>query len=111
MTDLYFYRDPEAEENKEAIEEQKVPGADDSAQPAYNPGADNWDVGGAPGSSTVVPQAAPSGAPATGWDTDADWGAPAAAPVAATGGDWSAEPATGGDWAADPAQEPTTSGW
>jgi len=26
MVDLYFYRDPEAEENKEALEESKVPG-------------------------------------------------------------------------------------
>jgi small subunit ribosomal protein SAe len=26
MVDLYFYRDPEAEENKEIVDEAKVPG-------------------------------------------------------------------------------------
>lgn len=47
MVDLYFYRDPEAEENKEAIED-KVPGADEVGAAAIESGftqnAGDWEV-------------------------------------------------------------------
>ncbi|KAF1811865.1 ribosomal protein S2 [Eremomyces bilateralis CBS 781.70] len=70
MTDLYFYRDPEAEENKDSagVEEAKVPGVDE--------------VGAVPVAGGFA----------------ADWDASAAAVVPATGGDWDAVPT--GDWAA-----------
>jgi hypothetical protein len=40
MTDLYFYRDPEAEENKDStgVEEAKVPGADEVGPGAVEAG-------------------------------------------------------------------------
>ena len=97
MTDLYFYRDPEAEENKEVAEEAKVPGAEEAVPQAFDSGAD-WEVTGAQG-STFAPPAA-SGAPGGSWDTDAP--------------DWSAgvtQAPAGGEWAADTVAEPTTSSW
>jgi len=90
MTDLYFYRDPEAEENKEAIEEQKVPTAEETVPQTFEATAtDNWEVTGTQGTTTFVPPA-PAVAPGGSWDTDADWGT---APAATTGGDWAAEQA------------------
>ena len=84
VVDLYFYRDPEAEENKETGDEAKVPGADEVGETAiatgYAGNAD-WGVGG----TTAQPSAAfgDGGAaqPAANWDTNEQ-----------QGGDW----ATGG---------------
>ncbi|KAF8421405.1 ribosomal protein S2, flavodoxin-like domain-containing protein [Tirmania nivea] len=92
MTDLYFYRDPEAEENKEVAEETKVPGAEEVVPSTYEPAGD-WEVTGAQGAAFAPPPA--SGAPGGSWDAEAtDWGTgPAAA-------------APAGDWAADTAVEP-----
>jgi len=93
MTDLYFYRDPEAEENKETAEEAKVPGAEEPAPQTYEPAGD-WEVTGAQGPAFAPPAA--SGAPGGSWDTDAaDWSAGATA-------------APAGDWAADTTAEPTS---
>ncbi|KAF2799825.1 40S ribosomal protein S0 [Melanomma pulvis-pyrius CBS 109.77] len=95
MPDLYFYRDPEAEENKDAaVEEAKVPGADDAAAPAESGFQTEWEVTGASTGAFISGNtAAPA---ATGsWDADAgDWAATSAAAPA--------EPATEG-WAAAPA--------
>ena len=84
MVDLYFYRDPEAEENKDAsgVEEGKVPGVDDVGPAAVDQGFvgnSEWEVpGGAPGgaaafsavSNTAGAQAASS------WEAEGtDWAA------------------------------------
>lgn len=91
MTDLYFYRDPEAEENKEAVEETKVPGAEEAVPQTYEAAGD-WEVTGAQGGAFAPPVASGAGG---SWDTDApEW----------TG----AAPAAAGDWAAEPSAEPTS---
>ncbi|KAM5473437.1 structural constituent of ribosome [Microsporum audouinii] len=81
VVDLYFYRDPEAEETKE-IEEAKAAEAEEAAPDTLNP-ADNWDAAGAVAPATF------GGAPAAGnWE--------------ASGADWAtAAPAGGESWAAD----------
>ncbi|KAK2761245.1 structural constituent of ribosome [Arachnomyces sp. PD_36] len=88
VVDLYFYRDPEAEENKDAIEEAKVPGAEEAAAPVAT---DNWEVqGGAAGAPFApAPGVAPGG---TSWEADAagDW-ATGGAPVPPAGESWAAE--------------------
>jgi len=92
MVDLYFYRDPEAEEQKGVEEADKIPGAEEAAVEAGGfstggGGGGDWD---APTAGTFVPPEA------TG-----------------TGTSWDAE-ATGGEWATDttPAEVPAaTSGW
>lgn len=90
VVDLYFYRDPEAEENKEIADEAKVAGADDLGAGAIDSGyaADSWDVQGpgAPGSAFAAASAV--GPAATSWEAD--------------GGDWAASsvPAAGAEsWA------------
>jgi len=92
MTDLYFYRDPEAEENKDAagVEEAKVPGVDEVGPGAVDAGFSNeWEVSGATAGAFA---AASNTAPAAGasWDADA-------------GGDWAA--------ASTANAEGTTEGW
>ncbi|KAH0609566.1 uncharacterized protein LAJ45_04235 [Morchella importuna] len=93
MTDLYFYRDPEAEDQKAVEEADKVPGAEEavpeSGFAAATAGAD-WDVAGQSG--TFVPPEATG--PAPSWDADA------------TGGDWAADTATATETPAA-----ATSGW
>lgn len=95
MTDLYFYRDPEAEENKDAAEEAKVPGVDEVGASAIETGfGDEWAAGTAGPGGAFAASAAPA-APGASWDADGgEWaatGAPAAdAPAgeaAAAGGD------------------------
>jgi small subunit ribosomal protein SAe len=81
MTDLYFYRDPEAEENKDSagVEEAKVPGADEVGPAAVADGfTSEWEVSGA-SAGAFTSQAAPAG---TSWDAEpsSDW-------AATTGGD------------------------
>ena len=86
MVDLYFYRDPEAEETKDSagVEEAKVPGADEVGSGAIEQGFagnQDWEVSGAPvGAFSAASNTA--AAPAVGqtgtWDADAtatDWGA------------------------------------
>ena len=78
MTDLYFYRDPEAEENKDSsgVEEGKLPGADDVGAAAVESGFNNeWEVSG--GNAGAF--AAASGT--AGAQADASW--------EAEGADWS----------------------
>ncbi|KAJ5625706.1 hypothetical protein N7510_002015 [Penicillium lagena] len=99
VVDLYFYRDPEAEENKEVAEEAKAPGADEIGAGAVASGfaGDNWDVSapgaGNPGTAFAAASAA-AATGATSWEADgADW----AASSTAQGGEWAeAQPATEG---------------
>jgi small subunit ribosomal protein SAe len=76
MVDLYFYRDPEAEENKETADESKVPGADEVGPAAIDQGFTGnaeWEVQGA---STVGAFTAASNTAAanTSWEAEGqDW--------------------------------------
>ena len=66
MVDLYFYRDPEAEEQKEAADEAKVPGVDDVGTQAVDQGFagnNEWEVsGGAAGAFAAPSNTAAAGA-------------------------------------------------
>ncbi|KUL91714.1 hypothetical protein ZTR_01159 [Talaromyces verruculosus] len=90
VVDLYFYRDPEAEETKEIADETKVPGAEEVGPAAIESGyvGDSWDAA-APGA------AAP--------------GSAFAAASATAGASWEAE--AGGDWAAESAQPNPETKW
>jgi len=92
MTDLYFYRDPESEEQKE-IAEEKVPGAEEVvAESGFVAAANDW--------NDPAFAAAPAAAAGGSWDAEpADW---AAAPAAAAPADWAAETT---------AAAPEASGW
>ncbi|KAF2095656.1 ribosomal protein S2 [Rhizodiscina lignyota] len=97
MPDLYFYRDPEAEENKDSagVDEAKVPGADEVGAGPVDAGFTNdWEVsGGTAGAFAAASNTA--GAAGTSWDQDgADWaasGAPAETGAATEG--WADQPA------------------
>jgi small subunit ribosomal protein SAe len=104
MTDLYFYRDPEAEENKDAagVEEAKVPGADEAGPAAVADGfTSEWEVTGA-NSGAFTSQAA---APGANWDADAtDW--------AASAGAGTGDQQTGNEgWGAETTGAQTTTQW
>lgn len=75
MVDLYFYRDPEAEENKDALED-KIPGADEVEPSAIEPGfaASNvdWEVSAAPNTAFAGATANIGAAPGVSWDGAAD---------------------------------------
>jgi small subunit ribosomal protein SAe len=100
MTDLYFYRDPEAEESKDTsgTEEAKVPGADEVGPAAIEAGfagAGDWEVQGAAAGAFAASSAT-------------------AAPGAS--GNWDEATGTGNavtDWSADDVKAPeaATSGW
>lgn len=89
VVDLYFYRDPEAEETKEIADETKVPGAEEIGAGAIESGyaGDNWDVQGAGAGVPGTAFAAASAGGPTSWEAD------------------------GGDWAASAAQAPATESW
>ena len=105
MTDLYFYRDPEAEENKDTagIEDAKAPGADEVGTAAVASGFSNeWEVGGA----NVGAFAAASGT--AGATADASWDA--------EGTDWAgskgnAQTGNEGGAAAGGSAEPAETSW
>ena len=75
MVDLYFYRDPEAEENKEQ-EESKVPGADEVGPAAIDQGFGGnteWEVQGA-GGVGAFSAATNTAAANASWEGDGqDW--------------------------------------
>ena len=88
MVDLYFYRDPEAEENKDSsgVDEEKLPGADDVGPAAIDQGfAGNadWEVTGTgPGAAAFgAASNTATGGGGTSWEADGNTGA---------GGDWAA---------------------
>lgn len=98
MVDLYFYRDPEAEENKEIADETKVPGAEEvgpAAVEAGFAGAADWEVSGAAAGAFSAASATVAGA---SWEADgADWAASAA--PAGTTAEWgAAEPEKTAQW-------------
>ncbi|KEF61007.1 40S ribosomal protein S0 [Exophiala aquamarina CBS 119918] len=82
VVDLYFYRDPEAEEQKE---EEKVPGADEVGTAVVGAGfADNADWTGEPGvAAPGIEGAAQADANWTETAGEGDWAQEAAAPTAA----------------------------
>lgn len=85
MVDLYFYRDPEAEENKEeeAVVEEKA-----AAEPGYQAaGGADWEVSGQTAfAGATAPATGDAGA---GWEASTEeWGA--AAPAGAPGTEWGA---------------------
>ncbi|KAF2753464.1 ribosomal protein S2 [Pseudovirgaria hyperparasitica] len=99
MTDLYFYRDPEAEENKDSagVDESKVPGADEvGAGPVEGGFPSEWEVQG--GSTAAFAAASATAGAGAGWDADGagDWAAASGAAAAETGNEgWAAAPAAG----------------
>lgn len=78
VVDLYFYRDPEAEENKEAGEETKVPGVDEAGDTAVATGftgTGEWEVSGTAAQPTAAfADGAAVAQPATNWDTNEQGG-------------------------------------
>jgi small subunit ribosomal protein SAe len=94
MVDLYFYRDPEAEENKEVAEEAKVPGAEEVGAAAIEQGfAGNadWEVSGAAAGAFAAAGATTGAAAGASWEADgADWAA-ASAPAQTGNQEWAAE--------------------
>ena len=97
MPDLYFYRDPEAEENKEVIEEAKV--AEEVIPETFTATGADWEVaGGAQGAAFA---SAPAAAAGGSWDNDTTEWTGAGAP-AAPAADWAAETT---------AAEPTNPTW
>jgi small subunit ribosomal protein SAe len=83
MTDLYFYRDPEAEENKDAaIEEAKAPA--DEAPANLESGLDTEWAAGAGGAGGAFAAAGTAPGAATTWEADGgagDWAAASAPPA------------------------------
>ena len=109
MVDLYFYRDPEAEESKDStgVDEAKVPGADEVGPAAVEQGFagnQDWDVSGTPtGAFGAASNTGGAGAAGT-WDAEvgaggaggatADWTA-GTAPVQTGNQGWDAAATTG----------------
>ncbi|RAL07693.1 40S ribosomal protein uS2 [Aspergillus homomorphus CBS 101889] len=99
VVDLYFYRDPEAEENKEIADEAKVASAEEVGPAAIESGyaGDNWDTAGAgAGAPGTAFSAATAAAAGTSWEADgADWAASSAAPA---GESWAETKPAEGNW-------------
>jgi small subunit ribosomal protein SAe len=98
MVDLYFYRDPEAEENKD-VDDAKVPGADEVGPAAIEQGMGpgDWEVAGPTAGAFAAASATTGAAANAGWEADgADW-ANSSAP-AAGGAEWGATEATEKTW-------------
>ncbi len=110
MPDLYFYRDPEADENKDSagVDEAKVPGADEvGTGPVESGFVNDWEVSG---NTAGAFAAASNPAPGGSWDQDAtDWAAAGAASGAASGAAPGA--ASGAAPGAAPAEGGTEGGW
>lgn len=87
VVDLYFYRDPEAEEAKE-IEEAKVPGAEEVGAAAIETGlgADSWEA--QTGTAFAAASATAAAAAAPTWEPAAAGGA----------GDWAADTPQDAKW-------------
>jgi len=97
MTDLYFYRDPEAEENKDNAgqDEAKAPGVDEVGAAAVGDGFNTeWEVQGG-NAGAFAAASGTGGAPAgASWDADgADWAA-SSAPAETGNEGWADQTAT-----------------
>jgi len=94
MVDLYFYRDPEAEENKEedAVVKEEAP-----AEPGFGgtTGGADWEVSGQTAfAGATAPAVGEAGA---GWEASTEeWGA--AAPAGAPGTEWAADAKSAEQW-------------
>ncbi|PYH82884.1 40S ribosomal protein S0 [Aspergillus uvarum CBS 121591] len=98
VVDLYFYRDPEAEENKEIADETKVASAEEVGPAAIESGyaGDNWDTAGAGAGAPGTAFSAATAAAGTSWEADgADWAASSAAPA---GESWAETKPAEGNW-------------
>jgi len=93
MVDLYFYRDPEAEENKEITDEAKVPGADEVGPAAIEQGFagnSDWEVAGSSAGAFAAAGATGGAAANASWEADgADWAA-SSAPAQTGNAEWGA---------------------
>ena len=87
VVDLYFYRDPEAEENKEGGEEAKVPGADEVGSGMVDTGFVNSNAEWGDAAAPVAPGVDGAAQPDANWDqgAGADWAASGADVGAAAG--------------------------
>ncbi|KAK5107497.1 structural constituent of ribosome [Meristemomyces frigidus] len=96
MTDLYFYRDPEAEENKDDAgqAEEKVPGVDEVGAGAVDSGFNNeWEVTGAGAGAFSAASNTAGAQPSSTWDAEgADWAA-SSAPIETGNQGWAEQPA------------------
>ncbi|KAI9889443.1 MAG: structural constituent of ribosome [Vezdaea aestivalis] len=104
MVDLYFYRDPEAEESKDAAGEETKPAETEEAaptEPAFGAANADWEVSSG-GNAFAAGASGAAAAPAAQWDEG----------TAAGGADWAAGTTgtTGADWG-ESSKEPTTSQW
>lgn len=103
MTDLYFYRDPEAEENKDSAgqDEAKVPGVDEVGAGAVDQGFNTeWEVQGGTAGAFAAAGATGGAAANASWDQDgADWAA-SSAPVETGNQGWEDQPSGAADGAA-----------
>lgn len=72
MTDLYFYRDPESEENKNDGEDENKPGVDDVGAGAVNEGFNSeWEVsGGGAGAFAAASNNTAGAQPEATWDAE-----------------------------------------
>ncbi|KAL1857927.1 structural constituent of ribosome [Paecilomyces lecythidis] len=99
VVDLYFYRDPEAEENKEIADETKVATTEEVGPAAIESGfaGESWDAAAAPGTAFAATSAV--GPAGTSWEADGgDWAAGSAA-AAAGGESWAeAQPTEAPKW-------------
>ncbi|KAK5134556.1 structural constituent of ribosome [Meristemomyces frigidus] len=109
MTDLYFYRDPEAEENKDGSDEAKAPGADEVGAGAVESGFNSeWEVSGGGAGAFAAASGTAGGAAASSWDAEGgqDWAA-ASAPAETGNQGWAAEGTTAEAPKAEAPAEPT----
>ncbi|KAF4549804.1 40S ribosomal protein S0 [Elsinoe fawcettii] len=94
MTDLYFYRDPEAEEQKDSAgqDESAVPGADQVGPGAVESGFNNeWEVSGGNAGAFAAASGTAAAAAGSSWDAEgADWAA-SSAPVQTGNEGWASE--------------------
>ncbi|KAK0792419.1 structural constituent of ribosome [Friedmanniomyces endolithicus] len=92
MTDLYFYHDPEAEENKDSAgeDEAKAPGVDEVGPGAVEGGFNaEWEVSGAGAGAFAAASGTAGNAATSTWDAEgADWAA-AEAPAQTGNQGWS----------------------
>ena len=89
VVDLYFYRDPEAEENKEGGDEAKAPGADEVGAGMVETGFVNNNAEWGDAAAPAAPGVEGAAQPDANWDqgAGADWAASGGADAgAATGG-------------------------
>ena len=85
MVDLYFYRDPEAEENKEVPDESKAPGADEVGTAAIDQGFGGnaeWEVSG--GTTSAFAAASNTAAGQSWEESTQDWAATGTGTATAT---------------------------